>query len=297
MSNGWAAGIEARIAAAPISWGVCEVPGWGYQLDSDQVLTEMRELGFAATEFGPDGFLADEPLAKAEQLTAHGMSAVGGFLPVLLHERSHDPMPHVDTFIDACLASGAAVMVLAAYSGADGYDSRPVLDDDQWQCVLDNLDRIQVRATERGVVACLHPHIGTMVESGEEVDRIMRGCSIGLCIDTGHLAVGGADPVTVSAEHASRVRHVHLKDVDLGLAGQVLAGELPFGVAVKQGMFRPLGDGDVDIVRLVDTLEQAGYDGWYVLEQDVMLDDAQAAAGVMESVRASRAYLVGAGRR
>ncbi len=285
------AGLQSRLAAAPISWGVCEVPDWGYQLAPDVVLTQMSSLGFAATEFGPDGFLADDPQAKAAQLTSYGMKAVGGFLPILLHDPDHDPMPEVEAFIDGCLASGAGVMVLAAFSGADGYDSRPVLDDAQWRCLLKNLDRIDARATERGVVACLHPHIGTMVETNDEVERVMHGSHVGLCVDTGHLAVGGSDPVKITTAFAERVRHVHLKDVDLGLAAQVRAGDLAFGRAVKQGMFKPLGEGDVDILTLVDTLEEAGYDGWYVLEQDVMLDDAEAAAAIQDAVRASRAYL------
>ena len=295
MSDGQAAGagIQARIAAAPISWGVSEVPGWGYQLEPDQVLTQMSELGFAATEFGPDGFLAQDPQAKADQLAAYGMSAVGGFLPVLLHDRDHDPLPEVDAFIDGCLAAGAGVVVLAAYSGVDGYDSRPVLDDDEWRCLFDNLDRIDARATERGVVACLHPHVGTMVEQAEKVVRTMAGSRVGLCVDTGHLAVGGADPVTVTRQYVDRVRHVHLKDVDLSQANQVVSGDVTFGEAVKNGMFRPLGDGDVDIVSMVATLEQAGYQGWYVLEQDVMLADEQEAAGLQDSVRACRAFLLG----
>jgi inosose dehydratase len=75
------AAFSDRLAAAPISWWVCEVPDWGFQLDPERVLSEMRSLGVAATEFGPDGFLAEEPAAKAQQLRRHGMTAVGGFLP------------------------------------------------------------------------------------------------------------------------------------------------------------------------------------------------------------------------
>jgi inosose dehydratase len=294
MSDGQAAGggIRTRIAAAPISWGVCEVPGWGHQLPPEQVLTEMSDLGFSATEFGPDGFLADEPQAKADQLASYGMHAVGGFLPILLHDKGHDPMPEVDAFIDGCLASGAGVVVLAAASGADGYDARPVLDDDEWACLLDNLDRIDTRATERGVVASLHPHIGTMVENGDEVDRVMAGSQVGLCVDTGHLAAAGADPVAITQTYVDRVRHVHLMDVDLGMAKQVVAGEARFGDAVHDGMWRRLGEGDVDIATMVRTLEHSGYTGWYVLEQDVMLDDAAAAAGVQDDVRACRDYLL-----
>src|SRR4051812_7198048 len=106
--------VRRRVAGAPISWGVCEVPDWGHQLDPERVLGDMRDLGLAATEFGPVGFLGTEPPATAARLEAYGMQAVGGFLPVVLHEPSHDPVPEGDAFIDTCLATGAGVVVLAA---------------------------------------------------------------------------------------------------------------------------------------------------------------------------------------
>jgi inosose dehydratase len=287
--------LRSRVAGAPISWGVCEVPNWGRQLEAERVLSEMRSLGLAATEFGPVGFLEEEPAAKAEQLASYGMTAVGGFLPVLLHDADHDPLPEVDAFIDGCLASGAGVVVLAAYTGVDGYDARPVLDDAGWAVMLDNLDRITDRAEERGVIACVHPHVGTMVETGEETERVLAGSRVGLCVDTGHLVVGGTDPVALTARHPDRVVHVHLKDVDRSIAAQVIDGALSFGEAVRGGMFRPLGDGDVDIAAMVQTLEGADYQGWYVLEQDVMLDavpDEPADEGPVDDVRKSLDYLL-----
>ena len=287
--------LRSRVAGAPISWGVCEVPDWGYQLDADRVLAEMRDLGLSATEFGPVGFLEEEPAAKAEQLASYGMKAVGGFLPVLLHDADHDPLPEVDAFIDGCLASGAGVVVLAAFTGVDGYDARPVLDDAGWATMLANLDRITDLADARGVIASVHPHVGTMVETGEETERVLAGSRVGLCVDTGHLLVGGADPVALTARHPDRVVHVHLKDVDGSLAAKVIGGSLSFGEAVRAGMFRPLGDGDVDIAAMVRTLEGAGYQGWYVLEQDVMLDptsDEGAGSGPVADVRRSLDYLL-----
>jgi inosose dehydratase len=284
--------LRSRVAGAPISWGVCEVPNWGHQLEAERVLSEMRSLGLAATEFGPVGFLEEDPAAKAEQLASYGMKAVGGFLPVLLHDAGHDPLPEVDAFIDGCLASGAGVVVLAAFTGVDGYDARPVLDDAGWSVMLANLDRITDRATERGVVACVHPHVGTMVETGEETERVLAGSRVGLCVDTGHLLVGGADPVALTERHTDRVVHVHLKDVDGGLAAQVIDGTLTFAEAVRAGMFRPLGAGDVDIAAMVRTLEGAGYQGWYVLEQDVMLDAPPSDEGPVADVRASLDYLL-----
>lgn len=281
----------SRIAGAPISWGLCEVPGWGYQLTPERVLGEMRELGLAATEFGPPGFLEVDASARVRQLAAYGMSAVGGFHVVLLHDPGHDPLPGVDAFIDECLAADAGVVVLAAHTGSDGYDTRPVLDEAGWQERLGNLDRLSDHARSRGVEAVLHPHIGTMIENDAEVRRVIAGSRIGLCLDTGHLAAAGADPVAITRDHPERVRHVHLKDVDHGLAAQVAAGTLPFGDAVRAGMFVPLGSGDVDIAGLVRTLEGVGYAGWYVLEQDVMLPGEPEGDGPVRDVRICLDYL------
>jgi inosose dehydratase len=271
---------------------VCEVPGWGYQLPATAVLGQMRDLGIVATEFGPEGFLEPEPEAKAGQLASYGLRAVGGFLPVLLHDPGHDPLPEVDRFIDSCLATGAGVVVLAAFTGVDGYDARPTLDEAGWATLLANLDRLADRAAERGVVAALHPHVGTMIETGDETERVLAGSHVGLCVDTGHLMVGGADPVAITAAHPERVVHVHLKDVDAAMARRVRAGETSFGQAVRDGMFRPLGLGDVDIATMVETLEAAGYRGWYVLEQDVVLDGEPSGAGPAGDVRHSLDYLV-----
>jgi inosose dehydratase len=282
-----------RIAAAPISWGVCEVPGWGHQMPADRVLREMSDLGVTATEFGPPGFLPDDPERKAAVLREHGLRAVGGFLPVLLHEPGHDPWPEVDRLCDACLTTGADVVVLAAFTGAEGYDERPRLDDVGWKTLLANLDRLDERARSRGVLAALHPHVGTMVEDREEVRRVLDGSGIGLCVDTGHLLVGGTDPVALTQDHVERVVHVHLKDVDATVADRVLSGDLAYGDAVRQALFQPLGEGDVDTAAMVRALEAADYDGWYVLEQDIKLIDPPAGEGPVGDVRTSLDYLRG----
>lgn len=282
----------ARVAGAPISWGVCEVPGWGYQLPAERVMAEMERLGLTATEFGPDGFLPDEPEDRKTFLETYNLQAVGGFVPVVLHESAHDPMREVDTFIDACLATGAGVVVLAAATGVDGYDDRPVLDDIQWKTLLTNLDRIADHATQRGVIAVVHPHIGTLVESAEDVQRVVDGSHIGFCIDTGHLAAAGADPVAITLANLDRVKHVHLKDVDTATAAKVVAKEVTFSDAVADGMWQVLGEGDVDIRAMIEALEGAGYDGWYVLEQDVMFKDGEPEGeGPIANVRASLDYV------
>jgi inosose dehydratase len=244
-----------------------------------------------APEFGPPGFLPDDANGKAATLRRHGLRAVGGFLPVLLHDPDHDPLPEVDRFCETCSTTGAEVVVLAAFTGSEGYDARPRLDDLGWKTLLTQLDRIDAWARSRGVLAALHPHVGTMVESRAEVQRVLDGSGIGLCVDTGHLLVGGTDPVALTREHVERVVHVHLKDVDAAMADRVLTGDLPYGDAVRDGLFRPLGAGDVDTVAMVQALEAAAYSGWYVLEQDIKLAGPPAGEGPVRDVRTSLDYL------
>lgn len=263
--------LTERIAAAPISWGVCEVPGWGWQHEPPTVLTQMRELGIAATEFGPDGFLPDSPEGKAATLAEYGLAAVGQFVPVVLHDPAVDPLPVVEAAMAGLVAARATTVVIAAATGQEGYDARPELDDAGWSTLLGNLDRIADAAAAQGLTATLHPHVGTMVESGEETDRVLAGSRIGLCLDTGHLLIGGGDPVRVAVEHPDRIAHMHLKDVDLAWARKVQEGAASYTDAVAAGMYVALGEGDVDITAIVTSLEGAGYAGWYVLEQDTIL--------------------------
>ncbi|PSM40331.1 inosose dehydratase [Streptomyces dioscori] len=280
-----------RIAGAPISWGVCEVPDWGYQLTPERVLKEMREVGLAATEFGPEGFLPGEPAAMAQVLAHHDLQAVGGFTPLLLHVPGHDPLPEVDTLLESYAASGADVLVLSAVTGQEGYDSRPELDADGWKLLLSNLDRLTALAAERGVQAVLHPHVGTMVENGEEVQRVLEHSAISLCLDTGHLLIGGTDPAELTRQAPERIAHTHMKDVDAALAAKVQSGRLSYTDAVRDGMYRPLGAGDVDVRAIVSHLGARGYDGWYVLEQDTILTDEPAGKGPVDDVWSSAEFL------
>jgi inosose dehydratase len=178
---------QNKIAGAPISWGVCEVPGWGYQLAPDRVLTEMREIGLAATELGPEGFLPAEPEAMANVLSRHRLHAIGGFTPLLLHRPDHDPLRDVIEVLERYAATGARTLVLSADSGLAGYDTRPTLDEQGWATLLTNLDRIDAVAAEQNVRAVLHPHVGTLIENGDEVQRVLEGSSISLCRARGRL--------------------------------------------------------------------------------------------------------------
>jgi inosose dehydratase len=280
-----------KIAGAPISWGVCEVPGWGYQLTPDRVLSEMRGAGLSATELGPDGFLPTNAAELRDVLRANELECVGGFVPVVLHVADHDPAAELAGPLDALVAAGAGVVVLAAATGTDGYDSRPVLRDGQWATLLANLDRLAGIVAARGLLAVLHPHVGTVVETRSDVDRVLAGSSIPLCLDTGHLLIGGTDPLELAKAVPNRIAHTHLKDVDAALAAKVQSGELTYTDAVKAGMYTPLGTGDVDIAGIVSVLRDNGFDGWFVLEQDTILDGEPTGEGPVRDAVASVGYL------
>jgi inosose dehydratase len=285
-------GLRSRIAGAPISWGVCEVPGWGHQLAPARVLAEMRDLGLAATEFGPDGFLPGAPDRAAGLLAGHGLAAVGGFVPVVLHDPARDPVPGVEQVLPFFAAAGAASLVLAAATGRDGYDARPQLDQAQWATLLANLGRVRDTAAAAGIVATVHPHVGTVVQTASELRRILDGSDVPLCLDTGHLLVGGADPVQIAASVPDRIAHVHLKDVAADVAADVRSGRITYAEGVRSGLYRPLGQGEARIAAIVNSLEKAGYRGWYVLEQDTALDaEPPAGAGPAADVAASLEFL------
>lgn len=282
-----------KIAGAPISWGVCEVPGWGHQMSPERVLREMASLGLKATEFGPHGFLPIEADARASVLSDLNMHATGGFFPVLLHDSNHDPLPNVQTELESYVSTGATTLVLAADSGKSGYDEkRAELTSDQWATVFKNLNEISALAASVGVKAVLHPHVGTIIETHDDVVKVVSGSDIAFCLDTGHMVIGGADPVAFSVNHADRVAHSHLKDVDLTWAHKVQAGDVTYYDAVVQGMYRPLGKGDVDIRAIVRNLLLAGYQGWFVLEQDNVISEEPAeGSGPFQDAKTSVEFL------
>ncbi|CAM2881127.1 inosose dehydratase [Propionibacterium sp. HMSC075A12] len=278
-----------KIAGAPISWGVCEVPNWGYQMTPERVLTEMKQIGLTATEFGPQGWLPIEAEARATEVKKYGLKPVGAFFLSVTHDPDFDPIPMVNKELDAFEAAGGDYLILATDSGRDGYDDRPVLDEAGWKTLFTNLDQIREVCASRNVTACLHPHWGTMVQNRDEVIHVLENSSIGLCLDTGHLACGGTDVVELVRKYADRVDIVHAKDVHKEMADKLLPGEITWSEGIRAGMFAPIGDGDIDFAAIVRLLDEAGFDGYYVLEQDIMIDE-EPPAGDGPIINAKKSY-------
>ena len=277
--------IDTRLAAAPISWGVCEVPGWGHQLAPDRVFAEIASLGIRATELGPIGYLPFEPQAIREALDRHGLTLVGGFVPLVLHE------PELDTAeaerMAAVLAGAGAEMFNAAVVADARWSPPRELDDDAWRRLARHLAEVERRVEQHGLTLALHPHAGTQVETAADVERALAVTDVGWCLDTGHLLIGGVDPADFARRHGERVVHLHLKDVDMAVARR----GLPLVEAVQAGLFRPLGAGDVRVDEVLDGLD--GYGGWLVLEQDTALtgEEPPVGSGPVTDVRQSIEYL------
>lgn len=263
--------IVDRVAGAPISWGVCEAPDWGHEMSPGRVLAEMRALGLKATELGPTGYLGARPEAVQDQLGRYEMRLVGGFLPVPLHVEPALDLGAATDAIAMLAAGGSEVVVLAARSADGSYDRKVPLSDDDWIVLLGNLDRLQALIRDHGMMPTLHPHVGTAVEQRDTVLRLLDSSGIMLCLDTGHLLIGGMQPSELLDKAADRVAHVHLKDVNSAVAASVSAGDASYIDAVRAGLYTPLGDGDLDVAAIVAALEGVGYRGWYVLEQDCAL--------------------------
>ncbi|MGO1661195.1 MAG: TIM barrel protein [Canibacter sp.] len=283
--------MTAKIASAPISWGVIEVPNWGVQLEPSRVLTEMSELGITATEFGPEGFLPADAEGRVRVLSEYGMQAVGGFFPSVMFRADEDPLPAIEKELEAYVAAGATVLVLSADTGQEGYDDRPELTEAEWDTLLTNLDRAVDAAANVGVTAVLHQHMGTVVQTPEETERVLNGSKIGLCLDTGHYALGGGDSLALLEKYADRVAHVHMKDVSFEIADRVKAGEIDYREGVRQGMYQALGAGDARVREVVQALKGANYSGWYVLEQDYVVENDADADRALDDARRSVAFI------
>lgn len=283
-----------RLAAAPISWGICEVPGWGLQMPPSRVLDEMANLGISSTELGALGWLPGDTAALRALLDQYSMTILGGFVPLVLHHGTAHPgaVEAAHAAAGTLSAAGGTYFVAAVISSMESWD-RPTLDAAEWSALFDGLAETDKIAAEYGLTQVVHPHVNTLIETADEFERFLQHSPSLFCLDTGHLFIGEADPVAIADQHGDRVGLVHIKDVDRSIAARFRSGEFDWMGAIQHGLFPSAGSGDVPIAATVRTLERSGYPGWYVLEQDVALIDGEppVGAGPVHGVRQSIEYL------
>ncbi|GAC1486566.1 MAG: TIM barrel protein [Candidatus Limnocylindrales bacterium] len=295
-----------RLGTAPITWGVCEMDGWGERLPYPRVLDEMRSLGFTGTELGPSGYLPADPEALLRVLAERDLALVGSFCPILA-PRDRDGADrafaeaHALTLFLA--ATGAPFLVLAdagddarlAVAGRAGGPDAPGLDDDGWRWFAETAERLGDDANAHGVRAVFHPEAGSYVETEDEIEELLSRTDpalVGFCLDTGHVAYGGGDPVALARRHAERILHVHAKDVDPAILARVRDEGLGYLEAASRGIFVPAGAGMVDFAGVCAMLDLARSDRWVIVEQDIRLGLREAPQDPVANARASRAHLL-----
>ena len=201
-------------------------------------------------------------------------------MPLVCHDpaRKAETLQAAEEMAGLLEAIGAENFVTAAVSDPDDW-ARPAVSEAGWAHLTATLEEIEDITAIHGLRQVLHPHVNTLVETADELDRVLQASDVSICLDTGHVTIGGADPLDLDERFASRVGLVHLKDVRTPVAARLNAGELSLMAAVQEGLFAALGDGDVPIAETITALERQGYAGLYVLEQDVAITDGEPPLG------------------
>ena len=294
--------MTLRVANAPCSWGALEFDWAGPAPSYSRVLDEMAASGYSGTELGDWGFLPTDPVPLRDELARRSLTLLGAFVPVRLSVADdHEAGVQAAVRVGRLMASAAdgPFIVLSDATARDPLRTRiagRVGPDDglspaQWDVVARGAQAIARRVREEtGLRTVFHHHCATFVETPLEIDALMTRTDaslVGLCLDTGHAAFGGGNPLALARAWRDRIWHVHLKDCDPRLKARAVREEWDYPRSVREGIFCELGHGDVDFPAVVDELRRAGYDGWLVVEQDVL----PSLGSPLESARRNRQYL------
>ena len=259
--------LPGTLAGAPISWGVCEVPGWGLQLPPERVFADMVRLGLAATELGPQGWLPEDGAQARSVLDRYGLKLVGGFVPVVVQEDTHH---RDDTRRAAAQLAQAGGELFVAATVQDAAWSRPVALDADGGAARRAARRARRAHGEGGCRARAPPP--RRHDPGDQGRRRPRArahaCT--LVLRDGHLLIGGVDPVQF-ADSTPTASVTCTSRTSTTTSPSATAAESSPLQAVQHGLFKPLGSGDARIDEVVAALRGAGYERWLVLEQDLAI--------------------------
>lgn len=281
--------MTIQIANAPVSWGIYEFEGSDAKFSYSQCLQEIVDSGYDGIELGPWGYLPTDPKELQAVLDKFNLKLLSSFVPVALvdestHEAGKDHALKVGKLLAAC---DAEVIVLADDNGQvpelvkqSGRRTGSKLSADEWDVFASGVNMIaQHLHDETGLKVVFHHHCAGYVETPDEIRELMKRVNtdlVGLCLDAGHYHYGGGDAVECIREYGELVRYLHLKDYSPEIGERCRAEELDYFEATAEGIFCPLGDGEVDFPTIIKEVEALGYDGWAIVEQDILTDDLSA---------------------
>ena len=267
--------MAVRLGINPIGWSNDDDPALGGDIPLETCLAQARAAGFDGVELG-NKFPRQAGALRAV-LDAHDLVLASGWYSAeLRHRDAVDEIAAMAAHRDLLLAMGCDVMVFAETSGTvhgqrdRPLSSRPQLSDDDWPEFAERLTVVADHLADQGLRMAYHHHMGTVIETAEEIDRLMAstGPSVGLLLDTGHITYAGADPAALARKHIDRIVHVHCKDIRADRLDAARAGDSSFLDAVVAGVFTVPGDGSVDYPAFLAVLADADYRGWLVVEAE-----------------------------
>ncbi len=266
--------MNIRIGINPLTWTNDDLPALGDDIPLDVCLREAAAAGYEGVELGRK--FPRDAAVLGPILAAHGLALVSGWYSLRLLERDVDAeLDAMAPHFELLRAQGCSVMVCAEVSGCIHGDinarlsARPRMPAAGFRRFAERLDELAQRMHERGMQLAYHHHMGTVIQTEEEVDELMATTSsVGLLLDTGHLRFAGGDPLAVARRNVARIAHVHCKDVRGVVLERVLNADTSFLEAVLQGVFTVPGDGAIDYAPIFAILREAGYAGWLVVEAE-----------------------------
>ncbi|MFC4555706.1 sugar phosphate isomerase/epimerase family protein [Georgenia faecalis] len=297
---------EVWVADAPVNYGVFELGGekGGRTPDGEQCAAWVAEAGYDGIDLGPSGFLG-RGAELQERLRRHGIGLAGGWVDYPFED--DDAFRAASATLDDIIANfleAAEVMPdrpprpTLASAGSPLRQAHPGgqapglgLDDAQWDVFAANLQRVVERFRAAGLEPTFHHHVCTYVETPEEVEQLLARTDVGLCLDTGHLILGGGDPLTALEAWGDRINHVHLKDADKAELDAIVQGQGDMRAVWAGKAFVPMGTGDFDAEAFMPALLASGYRGWAVVEQDYIPAPDDPADTAFRAQRANREAL------
>ena len=268
---------KVSLGIAPIGWTNDDMPDLGKENTFEQTVSEMALAGFTGSEVGSH-YPADPAVLK-KALDLRGMTICNQWFSSFLISRPYEETE--EAFIKQCdflTKVGARCIGVSEQSfSIQGMTDHPiqegkyVMNDEEWDLLTGGLNRLGRIAKEKGMVRTFHHHMGTVVQTEEEIDRFMASVDpelVFLLFDSGHLSFAGIDPEKVLRKYVDRVRHVHLKDLRKRVVEQSRNEKWSFLKGVREGTFTVPGDGDVDFAPIFKILEEADYRGWVVVEAE-----------------------------
>jgi len=276
--------IPVQIDRSKVKLGVMPTLWWNddfLNIDSgisfEQCVSEMALAGFEGCSIGHKYPKDPATLNAALKLRGLHVSEPWTSTYFTAHDMTQTTLATFAASLEQIKAMGGTVMVVAEFGGAVHqlpmavFANKPVFSDQQWEALCAGLNNIGGIAKSEGMRLCYHHHMGTGVMTRADIDRLMGGTDpdlVHLCLDTGHIAFAGDDPLDLTKAYATRIGHVHLKDVRAEVVAEARDRHLSFQDAIEAGVFTVPGDGAIDFIPILQTLADHGFEGWLMVEAE-----------------------------